>query len=294
MEREQLNFNGNQEHFNLMIEAVEKGKISIWNYSIYDRISNFKGADLKGIDLCEANLANAFLQQAELSNSNLRGSNLNGANLRGANLKKANLSAAQLTNADLREADLSGAFLSNALLNGANLQDALLEGAVMDGVRLNGADLTRANLSDSSIRDSDFTDSTLYRLRYDNWDISGALCKRAFWDGEQRELIEYRPGEFEELYNGFVLIIDYPQGINEHVYHSFPTLIKLLAEEMEKSCSLKLASVELTKGMEHIRVAVNRIKEGTDKIELRRELNRRYNNIFERIEKDIDERTENG
>lgn len=259
-----------------------KGKISIWNYSIYDRISNFKGADLKGADLSEANMATAFLQQAELANCNLRGSNLNGANLRGANLKRANLTGVELANADLREADLSGAFLTNATLLGADLRDAYLEDAVMDGARLNGANLTRANMCGASVRGGDFTDCTLYRLHYDNWDISGALCKRAFWDSGQRELVEYEMGRFEELFNGFVLTIEYPGGINEELYHLFPSLIGSLDEEMGERCRVKIASVELAGGMECLRVGVNKIKWGADKEQLRSELKKSY----QKLEKD--------
>ena len=79
-DRQQNNFKGNNKHLSVLLDALEREKIRLWNDWRLENSSELP--DLKGINLIGENLV---------------GINLIGADLSGADLSKANLSTAELS-----------------------------------------------------------------------------------------------------------------------------------------------------------------------------------------------------
>jgi hypothetical protein len=48
-------------------------------------------------------------------------------------------------------------------------------------------------------------------------------CERASWDENGEKFEEYAPGDFERLFAGDFIEIEYPEGIEAYQYYTFPT-----------------------------------------------------------------------
>ncbi len=151
MTEEKTNFRGNPHHLSVLIEAVRKGDISLWNSFIRKNGSSFRarlaGADLSGLFMPEIRLDGADLTDTNLSGTTLTRANLSNARLRGCNLSGADLSGSRLihsdfTNADLRKAKLSNVRARGALLTGTNLSEAIMDGADLTNASMKGAAVT--------------------------------------------------------------------------------------------------------------------------------------------------------
>ncbi len=163
----------NKEHLAILMEALEKNDIGIWNQWRRDnwglRVNlsdadlanlNLIDVDLRGTDLRGVNLSNSDLINADFVDSNLSGANLYGVYLRDANLRGANLSRTYLSNANLNDSNLSDANLKQA-----NLTDTDLSRAHLTRANLRGTHLISANLSDTNLGRAELIDADLNRAR---------------------------------------------------------------------------------------------------------------------------------
>jgi len=176
-DRQQNNFIGNLQHLSILLDALEKGKIRIWNEWRLENGTELP--DLKGINLVGENLV---------------GINLVGADLSGADLSRANLSTGELSGVILVGATLVETKFIHATIYGGGLGRANLQNANLDGAALNSAILSNATLTGAIIRGISRTD----------WKIENIKCDYVYLDqkGKMREPVEgfYDPGEFEKLY----------------------------------------------------------------------------------------------
>jgi uncharacterized protein YjbI with pentapeptide repeats len=228
-----MSFTGNPEHLKVLMEAIEKKEISIWNNFNTNLIkqkksANLRRAKLQEADLQEANLQEADLRGADLQEVYLQKADLLWADLIGAKLQKANLLEADLRGADLIGADLRGAKLQEADLRGAYLQEAnLLEayliwtklqetdmrGADLHGAYLWEADLRRADLRGAylqgaylrgaDLRGADLSGVNLFRTNRESWIIKDIKCDYIYFDSERKKRIpedrNFKEGEFEKF-----------------------------------------------------------------------------------------------
>jgi uncharacterized protein YjbI with pentapeptide repeats len=184
--------------------------------------ADLSGALLEGADLSGGDLVGATLTRADLSGATLTGADLSGADFGGANLKNATLIRADLSGADLSKANLMGAHLNDANLVGTTLRKADLTRASLIRADLSGADLNGANLTEADLRDAELsycsltmanlTKATLTgaRLDYANllgWRISGVSCTHIV-RGDKREIIRFRPDEFEQKHRQNTQLFD--------------------------------------------------------------------------------------
>ena len=189
----------NQKHVDILKQGVE-----VWNHWREDHLN-------EKVVLCEVELRNVNLHNANLQGADLSRADLCGANLCGANLRQVSLEEAYLLETSLKGADLSEANLQKANLTRADLRDTNLCGATLRHASLKWTDLTKTQLTDA-----DITGTFLYGTARDDWMINGIQCEYVFWDEkpnvddknqqwEQEHRIpkdrDFRPGEFEELYN---------------------------------------------------------------------------------------------
>ena len=176
-DRQQNNFNGNHKHLSILLDALEKEKIRLWNDWRLENASELP--NLKGINLVGENLV---------------GINLIGADLSGADLSKANLSTAELSGVVLVGATLVETKFIHATIYGGGLGRANLRNANLDGAALNSATLSNAILTGAIIRGISST----------GWEIENIKCDYVYLDQDckMREPDEgvYDPGEFEKLY----------------------------------------------------------------------------------------------
>lgn len=100
---EQENFNGNGKHLKVLLSAIEKKQIQIWNDFAKAQGSGFI-ADLTGVKVEGAPLAGINLAGAKLGQANFDGCDLTGADLTGAQLKGATFRGAELKNAKIKVA----------------------------------------------------------------------------------------------------------------------------------------------------------------------------------------------
>lgn len=176
-DRQQNNFNGNLKHLSIILDALEKGNIRIWNEWRLENTEELP--DLKGINLIGENLV---------------GINLIGADLSGADLLKADLSSGEVSGVILVGATLVETKFIHATIYGGGLGRANLQNANLDGATLNSATLSNATLTGAIIRGISRT----------GWKIENIKCDYVYLDqdGKMREPDEgfYDPGEFEKLY----------------------------------------------------------------------------------------------
>ncbi len=175
--RQQKNFNGNHKHLGILLDALEKEKIRLWNGW---RLENpLELPDLKGINLVGENLV---------------GINLTGADLSGADLSKANLSTAELSGVVLVGATLVETKFIHATIYGGGLGRANFRNADLDGATMNSATLSNATFTGAKIRGISRT----------GWKIENKKCDYVYLDQDckMREPDEgiFDPGEFEKLY----------------------------------------------------------------------------------------------
>ena len=176
-DRQQNNFKGNNKHLSVLLDALEREKIRLWNDWRLENSSELP--DLKGINLIGENLV---------------GINLIGADLSGADLSKANLSTAELSGVILVGATLVETIFIHATIYGGGLGRANLRNANLEGAALNGATLSNTILTGAIIRGISSTD----------WELENIKCDYVYLDQDHkiREPDEgfYDPGEFEKLY----------------------------------------------------------------------------------------------
>ncbi len=223
--------------------------------------TNLAGADLSGAKLWKANLRHARLDSANLTRADLRladlmRAQLGEANLNSANLRFAILSKAYLCGADLRSAHLDQADLSDANLTGAAMFRTGLAQADLSRAILTGADLRAASLLQAKLNECVLNDAMLWETQRTGWEITGIICKRAFWDKNAQESISYEPGEFEKLYAEQTCVeLFYPGGVSKFELNTLPSLLHHLAS-LHRETNIRLKSIEETGGGAKISISV--------------------------------------
>ena len=137
--REQPDFKGNIKHLAIILNAIDKKDISLWNN--WRETNREIVPDLKGVYLCGDDFENDCLIGVNFYNTNLKYSVFNKANLTSANFNKADLYSSDLSYANLsksncREATISETSLIHADLREADLRDSDLHGSVIMGANL--------------------------------------------------------------------------------------------------------------------------------------------------------------
>ena len=108
LKNNQDKFRGSHEELEIIMKAVEKENISIWNDYVKSLEKKYRDGIINSIDI-------------SLSGINLSACNINGADLDGADLKYANMQDTYLCEGQLVTADLRGAILSNSNLSRSSL-----------------------------------------------------------------------------------------------------------------------------------------------------------------------------
>ena len=180
---------------------------NIWRLNNPEFKPSFVEADLSGKNLAEFDLSHASLREANLSRTKLNESYFGSANLVKANLREADLALADLALANFQDANLCKADLV-------------------------GADLRGANLIDTTLNEADLTDARLWETQRTGWSISGIHCARACWDRNQKNLVEFKPGEFERAFAEKPQFrINYPEGMTSLDMAMLPLMIERLQAE---------------------------------------------------------------
>lgn len=155
---EQPEFRGNSEHLTLLIKAIEKEDVTIWNGWRNDNpeiipdlsgayitnVGNLNGINFKNVVLQYASFNKSILMEADFSESDCEGSGFNDSVLKGVNACNAHLSECSFIMADLSNANLAGANLcastlmhtklNNAYMTGIKFQNTHLVKCQIDGV----------------------------------------------------------------------------------------------------------------------------------------------------------------
>jgi len=161
-------FKGNQYHLKVLIDAIRKGDIEIWNKFKDEQGDNF-GADLQYLDL-----HNVDLRGIDLSHSNLIGVNLSGAYLNEATFIESNLNYANLNNAVMHYTIMNGASMYRIDLSGANLY-----GSMINDAKLDEANLRSAGFSNTETKYSRFDEADLTGAYFTSADMSWAKFRSA-------------------------------------------------------------------------------------------------------------------
>lgn len=168
-------------------------------------------------------LSKADLSWAELSGVNLSEAHLDNVNFNGAILRSAFFAYSELTGANLSKADLYKAVLLDTKLAGANLSGTNLDSTELGLTNLIGANLSNATLRNANLKfalliksdlsGADISGAHLYGTSRDNWKINGIKCNYVYWDVSGKERTpknrDFRPGEFEALYNNLPEVTKY-------------------------------------------------------------------------------------
>ena len=189
--KEQPDFKGNSEHLKIILNAINKKDISIWNRW---REANMEIIpDLKGIYLCGDDFEEGCLIGVNFYNTDLKYSIFNKANLSNANLSKADLFSADLSDAKLNKSNCTGANISQSSLIHSDLKEADLREVDLSGSVLMGANLSKAILNEANLCKTQIIHCTL----------TGIMCDYIYVDLQRQERFpkdrDFKKGEFEEI-----------------------------------------------------------------------------------------------
>lgn len=189
--REQPDFKGNQEHLKVIINAIDKKNISLWN--------NWREAnreiipDLKGVYLCGDDIEKECLVGTNFTSTNLKYSVFNRANLTNANLNKADLYSSDLSYANLSKSNCREAIISETSLIHANLTEAELRNADLHGSVLMGTNLEKALLHGVNV----------YKIQLIHCKLKEVQCDYVYIDLPGKDRFpsnrNFLEGEFEEI-----------------------------------------------------------------------------------------------
>ena len=190
--KDQPDFKGNPEHLKVILDAINKKDISIWNR--WREANREIIPDLKGIYLCGDDFEEECLIGVNFYNTDLKFAALHKANLIRSNLSKANLFSSDLSysnlyNVNCKESTISESNLIHADLKEADLRDADLHGSVIMGTNLSKALLGGANL---------------FKTQIINCTLTGVMCDYIYIDLQWQERFpkdrDFMKGEFEEIF----------------------------------------------------------------------------------------------
>jgi len=117
---DQDNFIGNGKHLKVLLEAVEKNDVTVWNSFVHKQGPYFK-ADLRGV----------AVEAEDLAKINLRYARLQKAVFKQCDLTKANFEKADIVDAEFNTCNLSGASFVGCNLKTASFEDTELKGIIL-------------------------------------------------------------------------------------------------------------------------------------------------------------------
>lgn len=287
VDRVQKNFKGNRKHLELLLDAVEKENINIWNDW---RTKNLTTTPLlSGINLSNAKLENAILNYAILSEANFEEANLQNVNLYLSICEKANFSGANLHVANLARANLSKAYLVRANIGGGDVQCADLK----------DANLVYCTLTSVDLRESDLTGIVTHEWNVSDIIIDNVTCEYVYVDMDRRERVpkdrNFEKGEFEQLIykhntinDAFLNDVIEKRAI-KHVFISYVNedydKVRKLSDALESNgIKVWLDKEQLQPGVRWENAIVNAIKGGVYFIACFSENSQRKQKTFQRKE----------
>ena len=155
----------NKEHLAILMEAMEKDDIEIWN-QLNTYLSNveYTGANLSNTTLIGKNLIGGNFDGVNFTNTNLSSSIMDYGKLISTEMNSSNLSHAKLSNADMALANLENANLTNTDLNQANLYITNLTNATLKETNLVGTVFTQTTLKKSNFENAICGNTTFANL----------------------------------------------------------------------------------------------------------------------------------
>ena len=189
--KEQPDFQGNKRHLKIIMNAIMKKDISIWNkWRKKNRkvIPNLQRIYLRGNCFDTSSLVGADFSQVDFKEAILHETNLEKVNLKKADLCCVDLGNANFSNADCRDANISDTnFTGTTLLEtdmcGVNFYHSLLMAARLYKVGLSGANL--------------------YKTQIINCKIEGLECNYVYIDKNWKDRFpknrNFKKGELEEI-----------------------------------------------------------------------------------------------
>jgi len=191
VDRTQKEFTGNPQHLDLLLTAIEKNDLTIWNKW---RLEHFRETvQLSGINLAKARLPKIILNYSDITGGNFTEADLSEANLYASRCEKTIFTGANLHIVNLARAQARGAYFMRATLAGGDLQDA---------------DFTYANFVYSTLSSVDFGGSNLTGAITRGWNVSDSgfvtvTCDYLYTDLDARDRIprdrDFEPNEFARL-----------------------------------------------------------------------------------------------
>lgn len=191
VDRTQAEFTGNPQHLELLLTAIEKDDLSIWNKWRWEHFR--ETVHLSGINLAKARLPEIILNYSDLSGGNFTEADLGEATLYASRCEKAIFTGANLHIVNLARAQAGGANFMRATLAGGDLQDA---------------DFTNANFIYSTLSSVDFGGSNLTGAIVRGWNVSDsgfvtAMCGYLYTDLHGKDRMpknrDFEPEEFADL-----------------------------------------------------------------------------------------------
>lgn len=189
--KEQPDFQGNKEHLEILMNAIRKKDISIWN--------RWRKENRKVIP----NLQRVYLRGNCFDKSILIGADFSGVDFQEAILHEANLESVDLKNADLCYVDLGNAKLSKTDCRGANISNVSFIGSMLYKTDMSGANLYHSLMMASHLKKVKLSEANLFKTQIINCKIEGLECNYVYIDKDwkdrfpkNRNLIH---GELEEV-----------------------------------------------------------------------------------------------
>ena len=130
-----------------------------------------------------------------------------------ANISHSNIFDSELINADLSNLNFYGHNFSNK-----DLRNAMFHYSNLSYCDFSGADITGAKFFETQIS---------------HWKINNIVCEYAYWDEQSKEIIHYKPGEFERFHKDYPAIrLQYNSNEYSLVQHNFlPIIVNYLNKE---------------------------------------------------------------
>lgn len=150
MNTEQSDFQGNREHLEVLLSALNKNDIPIWNKWKQGQASG--SIDLKGIDLSYSkNLREIDFSQTDLSSAAFCNSSLEDITFHQANCSWVDFNDSIIKKVDFSKATLYEMSLIMANLLGVDFREANLRGTIMMETKLTDTILTGAILNNNHL-----------------------------------------------------------------------------------------------------------------------------------------------
>ncbi|MDZ7840831.1 MAG: pentapeptide repeat-containing protein [Gammaproteobacteria bacterium] len=237
----------------------------------------FRDACCHDTSFKQTNLKNVAAENLEGAGANFRSATMSGINLRRATLLNATFKNSKLYAATLQNGDFTGSRFPQAKLTQANcpgaifddihaagtiFREAKLRNASFRGANLERSDFREANLIETDLSGASLSKIRLYRTQYDSWKLDGVQCHSVNWSERGDQYTEYGEGQFEKLYGGVLIEIEYPGGIAIHEYMSVPAMVEALKQEFEGRCVLTFDSMRTTDSGKSVVLRATQIREG--------------------------------